>query len=168
MRGPLGVRKVFIARKVGYGKECWANLDFGGGCGVGYRNHMERQFPESNRYKTWPNSIFDSTYTVGSFVYFCFVYRERALEVLIKAWRQGGKACLAQEAGLEEIRVQKKLEEYKGEHRDGHFSLGWILEFWCLYQALDFLAPYFRLAVRKEWYSKRLCFISLTLLSPLD
>ena len=85
---------------------------------------MERRFPESNRDKIGPNSIFDSTDIVGSFVNFCFVCRERAIEVLIKAWRQGGKACLAQEAGLEEIQVQKILEEYKGEHRGGHFSLG--------------------------------------------
>ena len=57
-------------------------------------------------------------------LYIFVLFVERALEFLIKAWRQGGKACLAQGAGSEEIRVQKKLEEYKGEHRDGHFSLG--------------------------------------------
>ena len=57
-------------------------------------------------------------------LYIFVLFVERALEFLIKAWRQGGKACLAQGAGSEETRVQKKLEEYKGEHRDGHFSLG--------------------------------------------
>ena len=57
-------------------------------------------------------------------LYIFVLFVERALEFLIQAWRQGGNACLAQGAGSEEIRVQKKQEEYKGEHRDGHFSPG--------------------------------------------
>ena len=45
-------------------------------------------------------------------LYIVALFVERALEVLIKAWRQGGKVCLEQEEG-DNGQKEKKLKKYK-------------------------------------------------------
>lgn len=88
-------------------------------------------------------------------LYIVALFVERALEVLMKAWRQGGKVSLEHEKNLAEDTAQhehaKRLKEYRAGTQRRALLAGLTLGFLVSLSGVRLLGPIFQLDEAAEW-----------------
>ncbi len=80
-------------------------------------------------------------------LYIVALFVERSLEVLIKAWRQGGKSCLVENArsaeGESKAKAERALEKYKAGTQRRALLVGLTLGFLVSLSVIRLLGPIF-------------------------
>ena len=88
-------------------------------------------------------------------LYIVALFVERSLEVLIKAWRQGGKSRLEEEARLAEAGAKAEAEKALGEYRAGTqrraLLVGLTLGILVSLSGVRLLGPIFEFSVADGW-----------------
>ena len=88
-------------------------------------------------------------------LYIVALFIERALEVLLKAWRQGGKVLLQQEvvasAGESKVSAEKNLQEYKAGTQKRALLLALTMGILVAVSGVRLLGPIYHSAFTEEW-----------------